>query len=313
MTRTWTKLLCGLLLIAAPSVAQTTPAHQSLEAVPVATMPPTLAAKTDAKIEHSSDDLPFEIQVLPRPPKKRFRSVDDPEFSHRLTLRAKTPETCLSGSGATRVQGRDEIQVYAHYKVRGVMHTVRVERLLEGARPQLLVEDYYVDPDTAQAERVVRSSVPLLELTHYSNKVGVYAFREHHELNLVVSAPGSALIGPNMFARDLGCGLSRTSLVADGRGGVAISFALGVPDPSHPEQVSDFRAYGRVPLDRALRVSASISQTSRDPAPLISVTLGEPSPPVERVLRDRMPSWSQVLGDERARELQEQLEQVARR
>jgi hypothetical protein len=74
-----------------------------------------------------------------------------------------------------------------------------------------------------------------------------------------------------------------------------------------PEKVQDFRAYGQVPMERAIRVSVSVSQTSRDPAPVLSLTFGDPSRPVRDALKDRMPRWNEVLGQERATEIEQKL------
>jgi hypothetical protein len=82
-----------------------------------------------------------------------------------------------------------------------------------------------------------------------------------------------------------------------------------LPDTRGPETVDDFQPHANVPLKRAVRVSVSLSQTSRDPKAVLSVTVGRPNRPIEDALRGALPRWNDVLGSDEARELAQRLSQ----
>jgi hypothetical protein len=82
-------------------------------------------------------------------------------------------------------------------------------------------------------------------------------------------------------------------------------FANLEADAIHPERIENFQAYQQVPMKKAVRVSVSLSQTSRDPRPVLSVTLGTPNRPIQNALKTSLPRWSEVLGVEEAQKLQE--------
>ena len=113
------------------------------------------------------------------------------------------------------------------------------------------------------------------------------------------------MIGPDGEIVDLACGMARLSL-STAKSGVALSFALGLPGSLQPERIGHFRAYQQIPMRRPLRLSVSVSRISRDPTPILSLTLTHPSRPIRDVLSNKMPSWGEVLGAERAQELEDE-------
>ena len=293
--------------------------HQrpTVNQLPVASLTPLGALSAPEQVQRTSADLPFSVEV-PEERKKRAaaKRVDKKKaatsysaYEHRLTLEANTTDTCLSSAdgGGSRVQNRDLLQLYRYngYRPRG--QTVRAERLVDGKEPELLVEDFFVDVETDQVRRVSKTVVRLAPVASDTEGFAIYAFREHSRVNLVLSAPGASMVGPSTNATQLGCGMRRVSLPNDARNGVALSFALGLPRTVSPESVDNFQAYGQVPMERAVRVSVSLSQTSRDRHPVLSVTVGTPNRPIRNALKGSLPRWTDVLGNERAQELQQKL------
>jgi len=314
-----TKNLCALALCAAglwapATVAEAAPGRPTLSRIPIVSLPRQEALKAPEKVEETSETLPFEVIVpadRPKENKKKQSGDSYGEYQHWLSLRALKGDTCLrnGGASASRTEDRDQLELYSYsgYAYADQVITVRAERLELGKNPALLVEDYFVAPRAGHASHAATTRVPLIKVAEVSRGFTVYAFREPGRLNLVLSAPGAAMITPNSGAITLGCGITRVTIDTSGRSGVATSFALGLPKVVVPENVQDFRAYGQVPMERALRVSVSVSQTSRDPAPVLSLTFGDPSRPVRDALKDRMPRWNDVLGQERANEIEQKL------
>jgi len=265
--------------------------------------------KVPEKIEGTSEDLPFEVVIPPKRPSlaKLKQATKSYEYQHLVTLRARDKDVCLRGVGSSRIEDRDQIIVagYVSYPMQAV--AVRAERLSLDGGPALVADDFFVDPASGNVRREVSRRVPLVKVADTPKGLTIYAFREHHQLNLVFKAPGSAMIGSNANAIALGCGVSRVSLETAGRTGIATSFAIGLPESIAPERVEEFHAYNPIPLRRAVRVSVSVSQTSRDPVPILSLTFGDTSPPVRDALKQQMPRWSDVLGAARAQELEVQL------
>jgi len=319
MTRTTrSRSLCMLALCAAglwtpAAIAEATPGRPALSQIPIVSLPRQEALKAPDKVEETSENLPFEVIFPADRPKENKKPGPSSygEYQHWLSLKALKSDVCLraSGASASRAAERDQLELYGYtgYGYADQVLSVRAERLDLDKNPALVVEDYFVSPRAGHAGHAATTRVPLVKVGEVSRGLTVYAFREPGRLNLVLSAPGAAMITPNSGAITLGCGISRVTIDTSGRSGVATSFALGVPKVVVPESVQDFRAYGQVPMDHAYRVSVSVSQTSRDPAPVLSLTFGDPSRPVRDALRDRMPRWNEVLGQERASEIEQKL------
>lgn len=293
--------------------AQAAPGRPTLAQIPIVSLPRQEALKAPEKVEASSENLPFEVIFPADRPKENQKKPANSygEYQHWLSLKALKSDICLrsTGASASRAEERDQLELYGYtgYGYPDQVLSVRAERLELDQSPALVVEDYFVSPRAGHAGHAATTRVPMIKVAEVSRGLTVYAFREPGRLNLVLSAPGAAMITPNSGAITLGCGISRVTIDTSSRSGVATSFALGVPKVLAPESVQDFRAYGQVPMDHAFRVSVSVSQTSRDPAPVLSLTFGEPSRPVRDALKDRMPRWNEVLGQERANEIEQKL------
>ncbi len=310
-----TQRVCAAVACAAalwaPGVAESAPARPTLTQFPIVSLPQQDALTVPESVEETSDDLPFEVILPPDRPKHDKKSPNSGygEYQHWLTLKARGNDVCLrtSGGSMTRSENRDRIEFYSYSGHPQQVVTVRAERLELDETPELVFEDYFVSARAAHARHASTTRVPLVKVAEMGEGLTVYAFREPNRLNLVLSAPGASMIMPNASALRLGCGVSRVSLETHGRSGVATSFAVGVPDASAPEKVDGFRSWGQVPMRRAWRVSVSVSQTSRDPAPVLSLTFGEPSRPVRDALKQQLPRWNEVLGPTRASELEVKL------
>ena len=318
--RSCTVALCAAGLGAPAAVAEAAPGRPTLAQIPIVSLPRQEALPTPDKVEESSENLPFEIIFpadRPKENKKKGVSSSYGEYTHWLSLRALKGDLCLrnGNAAASRPQDRDQVELYGYsgYSYADQVLSVRAERLELGPQPgggqgpMLVAEDYFVSPRSGHARFASATRVPLVKVAEVSGGLKVYAFREPGRLTLVLSAPGAAMITPNFGALGLGCGISRVTIDTAGRSGAATSFAIGLPEMVAPEKVQDFRAYGQVPMERAIRVSVSVSQTSRDPAPVLSLTFGDPSRPVRDVLKDRMPRWNELLGQERAHEIEQKL------
>lgn len=306
-------LSCAAGLWTLGAAAQAAPARPTLDQFPLVSLPRQEALPLPEQVQETSDNLPFEV-ILPadRPKydKKTKGSVaSDGAYQHWLTLKAGDRDVCLRSNNAsmTRNEDRDRLEFYSYSGQPEQIVSVRSERLELGARPELVVEDFFVSPRAGHARHASTTRVPLVKVANISEGLEVYAYREPHRLSLVLSAPEAAMILPNASAVRLGCGVSRVSIETGGRSGVATSFALGIPERVAPEKIEGFRAWAQLPLQRAWRVSVSVSQTSRDPAPVLSLTFGDPSRPVRDALKAQMPRWNEVMGQERARELELEL------
>lgn len=311
--RLGTALLCaaGLWL---PSVAQSAPTRPTLAQFPIVSLPRQEALTLPASVEETSENLPFEVIMPADRPKedkkaKKRNNSSYGEYQHWLTLKAQGNDVCLRATGASmsRAEDKDQLDFYSYAGYPEQVVSVRAERLELDKTPELVVEDFFVSARAGHARHGSTTRVPLVKVAEMGKGLTVYAFREPHRLNLVLSAPGASMIMPNATAVRLGCGVSRVSLETNGRSGVATSFALAVPDASAPEKVDGFRSWAQVPMQRAWRVSVSVSQTSRDPAPVLSLTFGDPSRPVREALKQQMPRWNEVLGPTRASELEVKL------
>ncbi|HEU5072889.1 MAG TPA: hypothetical protein VFU02_01925 [Polyangiaceae bacterium] len=311
--RVWSAVFCAAGLWTLAAAAQAAPARPTLAQFPLVSLPRPEALSLPDQVQETSENLPFEV-ILPddRPKyekKTKGSVINYDQYQHWLTLKARERDVCLRSNGASmaRSEDRDRLEFYNYAGQPEQIRSVRSERLELHTRPELVVEDFFVSPRAGHARHASTTRVPLVKVADMGEGLAVYAYREPHRLSLVLSAPEAAMIMPNASAVRLGCGVSRVSIETSGRSGVATSFALGVPERKAPEDVGDFRAWAQVPLQRAWRVSVSVSQTSRDPAPVLSLTFGDPSRPVRDALKAQMPRWNEVIGPERAREIELEL------
>lgn len=318
-------LLCAVGLWAEGASAQPTPSRPWLSQFPIVSLPRQEALSRPDRVEETSQNLPFEVIFPPDRPKtdkpaKKDASSSYGAHQHWLTLAARSGDVCLRTSGGgsvgrspvvgrAGVEDRDQVEFYSYSGYAEQIASVRAERLEQGETPELVVEDFFVSARAGHVRRASTTHVPLVKVAEMGSGFGVYAFREPHRLSLVLWAPGAAMILPNARSANAGCGLSRISLEIAGRSGVATSLAVGVPDTSAPEKIDGFRAWSQVPMQRAWRVSVSVSQTSRDLEPVLSLTFGDTSRPVRDALKQQMPNWNKVLGPDRARELEQKLAQ----
>jgi hypothetical protein len=137
---------------------------------------------------------------------------------------------------------------------------VRVERLVElAAGATLEVADVWVDATTGGARLAAVVVLPLAELARAAGGARVYGLRVGETLHVVAASPAGAFVrDADGEAGFTSCSHARVTLrAAPGAGEAAQLFVPAAP-PS-----ADARG--------SLLVSASVSQLSRDPSPLVSV------------------------------------------
>jgi hypothetical protein len=271
-------------------------ASLALEELP---MPDQSAAPRTIAKSALVPELSVEIK---KPSGKRGKSSDYYESNGYITttVAATAPDWCLSSSATTirREKQHDKlvVQTQGKHSTTYLFHGERVAA--EGNATYLFSRSYWLDANTGYLELARDRKVRLTRIASRPDAVDVYAFRSPRELALVITTPESAaMIGANGGIARLGCGLKRLSFPLSDQPDLALSFALGVAEKD-PKPSEGFHASQAVPLADALRVSASISQTSRDPAPVVSVTIAPTNRTIRTQLEQHMPRWNEVLTSE---------------
>jgi hypothetical protein len=292
----------GLLVLAVSGVASPKPPRLTLASLAMQEFSvPDQSATSRTKVKSGSAPE-INIEIKQPAVKNSKRANYDDYYASRgyitTTVTAATPDLCLSSSAMSirREKRHDKGVVYSQSK-QAITHLFHGERVVtQGSATYLSSRSYALDGATGQVE-VVRDNK--VSLTPVASREGlrVYVFRGPRELHLVVSAPeNSAMIGANGGASRLGCGLKRLSFPLSEQPDLALSFALGFAEKdAKPSMDEGFHSSQPIPLDEALRVSASISQTSRDPAPVLSVTIARTNKTIRTTLEQQMPRWNEIL------------------
>jgi hypothetical protein len=161
------------------------------------------------------------------------------------------------------------------------VHAIRIQRLLEKeGRSYLEVADAWVDAKTLGARLRERAEIPLARLARDPLGSDVFAFRDASRIWLIVDAPeGGVVFGPNANARST-CGHVLASLEVSPKG-AALAVLVGARGDADAEGVRPFSA---------VQVSASVSRSSRDRDPVLSVTLARPPRELEKAAAAAVPN-----------------------
>jgi|SoiMethySBSTD1v2_1073268.scaffolds.fasta_scaffold02683_16 hypothetical protein len=302
----------GLLTLTVSGAASSKPPRVTLATLALEEFS-TLDASNPPK-SLSTGVRPPELSVEVKKPNAKNRSGYGNYYETNgytsTTVSTTAPDWCLTSSAGSvrREQKRDRLLVYGRRGSQPAMYPLNTERVVtEGNAAYLLARSYWVDAATGGLELVDDRKVKLTPVARREKFLDVYAFRGSRELHLVFRVPeNSAMIAANGGTAQLGCGLKRLSFPLGERADLALSFALGLPE-KNPKPGPGFNAAQTIPLAEAFRVSASISQTSRDPAPVISVTVAPTNATIRRNLERTMPRWTElVTAEELARVSQDQ-------
>jgi hypothetical protein len=170
------------------------------------------------------------------------------------------------------------------------IHSERVAE--EGSRASLEVVDAWVDPLTKGVRLIGRSSVPLELVTTLMGGTKLYAAREGQSLHVILAMPkdskrirheGLSAIADNTPFNS-SCNHIRTTLKAEKGQGQTASFvstvelpSLDAKDKPAPEPKPDSPATMRGMAEariRPMHVHASVTWTSREKEPLLTVSAG---------------------------------------
>ncbi len=305
-----TSAMLSLAVLAVSGGASSKPSRVTLPSLPLEALSTLDVGNPPAKL--SSTARPSELSIEVKKPGKNRPSSDYYEGNGYTTTTVATTEPgwCLSSSAGNirREQQRDKFVAYGRRGTQPALQPFQSERVVtEGNTTYLLAKSYWLDAATGQLELIDDRKVKLTRVARRENALDVYAFRGPRELHLVFHArPNAAMIAANTGVTQLGCGLKRLSFPLGEHADLALSFALGLPE-KNPKPGAGFNASQPIPLAEALRVSASISQTSRDAAPVISVTIAPTNATIRRNLEHSMPRWTDLVSrEELARLTQDQ-------
>jgi hypothetical protein len=295
--------VAGLLVLTVSGVASSKSPRLTLASLALQEFSiPDQSATSQTKVKSGSvPEINIEIKQ-PAGKNSKRANYDDDYYASRgyitTTVTAAAPDLCLSSSAMTirREKRHDKAVVYGQSK-QAITYLFHGERVMtQGNTTYLSSRSYALDAAKGQVE-VVRDNKVSLTPVASREDLRVYVFRGPRELHLVVSAPeNSAMIGANGGASRLGCGLKRLSFPLSEQPDLALSFALGFAEKdAKPSEAGGFHGSQPMPLDEALRVSASVSQTSRDPSPVLSVTIAPTNKTIRTTLEQQMPRWNEIL------------------
>lgn len=197
-------------------------------------------------------------------------AVPTPAASTQAEITGEKPENvCVS----VLVNGRDAFRSSSMFleSYEGVM-PVRIESVKEaGDRATLSIVDAWVDPATLGAKEIRRVEVPLRRLATGPLGSSVYAFRSKNVVNLVVPAGmNGQLNASDGRVVSASCAVARAELPAERGKGATLTGFFTRQTPAI--EAKDGLA-AVPPMTIRVGLSASSSQTSRDPDPVISVVL----------------------------------------
>jgi hypothetical protein len=246
-------LALGLSFSSAASAEGPRPARPSLSAMPSESLP----APLDARRAPASIPRTATLSGITASTSRNWRKKQVLDL-HAADRRCLNAGFLVPADGA-KPSGRSMDQLAP-----GGVKPLRTERLVvsEAGAAVLEIVDAWADPGSGGVSEAARSTVPLTVVAR-AGGVTTYAFREGDALHLVVANP------QQMMWRDDGgstassdCDHVRVRLeLPQGVGGTTVSVGGSVP------------ATGEKPRQRELEVSASLSRTTRDPEPVIAVSL----------------------------------------
>lgn len=280
-------LVSALLVASTRSAAA--PVHPRFSALPVASIPAaSVAGSAPASIERSESVDGFDVRDAVQPsPSRPFANRIRAAKASRIPLVSVGPEpsdACLSSlptpefSGArARVAAAFPVPVPSfvsgasgRMQVSGGVHALRLQRLVARSdRMDLEITDAWVDPETRGARLQGRVDIPLAELAKTPLGSRVFAFRDERRVWIVIEAPEHGdVVGPTATARSR-CGHMLTDLEIGSKGAARSFFIETLASEKNRDD----------PRKRvsAFVLSASISRTSRDAEPVISLTIA-PAP-----------------------------------
>lgn len=214
------------------------------------------------------------------PPRKGRRVMPPPGVSVEVSTDAPD-QACVSVASA----GRDGFRATSMFLDRseGVV-PVRVETLREGADAALAVVDLWVDTVTLGVQQAKRTELPLAKVASGPLGAAAYAFRDAAAVQLVVPSGnnGQVQTGDGQFI-SASCATLRTELKTErGKSAVVSGFFM----KQTPAVEASEGQPAIPPMAIRLGLSASLSQTSRDPDPVLSVVVRAldevPTPPKPR-------------------------------
>jgi hypothetical protein len=187
---------------------------------------------------------------------------------------------------------------------------VHYERLVLGRSPRLELADAWVDPGTRGARAISRGSLPLVPVATGPRGIRVFAAREGRSVHFAVTRPNNdvpglskglgdkvlgallpgdsgdggrafleSIVGASSITRADGgmgrsdCGHARVRLDADG-GGSAATIQVEVVMRPAKDEAEQSATVAREIRVRSLAVHLSVSQTSSDREPVLSVSFG---------------------------------------
>jgi hypothetical protein len=189
-----------------------------------------------------------------------------------MMIRA-TDGQCLRGPSDWADPAADPLEVASEtVRVHAGVMPFRIERLVEaeGGAAALEVQDVWVDPATQGARVHASARLPLTRLAADPG-LAVYGLRAGAALHVVVPTTQAAtIVDAEGGFRTAQCAHARAPMDPPARGHGAMLQILAFP---RPEEAPIPWADPRATLERPRSISVSLTQLSRDPAPILSVRM----------------------------------------
>jgi len=283
--------LVSAVLVASTRSAAAPPRPRFSELPVASILAGPVAGSAPASIERSESVDGFDVRdaVQPRPSRPFVNRIAAVRGS-RIPLVTVSPEpsdACLSSLPMPELSG-ERARVAAAFpvpvpsfasgasgrmQVSGGVHALRLQRLVQKSdRTDLEITDAWVDPETRGARLQRRVEIPLAGVAKTPLGARVFGFRDERRVWLVIEAPEHGdVVGPIATARSR-CGHVLTDLEVGSKGAARSFFIEALTSEKNRDD----------PRKRvsAFALSASISRASRDPEPIISLTIA----PVPREL-----------------------------
>lgn len=249
--------------------------------LPLAQSPPLLEAAERPQAIPAGATVAGVRVVGARPPPARRRAPPTPGTSVEVSTDA--PDQACASVGTA---GRDAFRATSVFVDRseGVV-PVRLETLRESpGGAALVVTDLWVDTASLGAQHARRVEVPLAKVATGPLGASVYAFRDAGTVQLIVPIDGSGQVqtSDGLFV-SASCATLRAQLRSE-RGRAALVTGFFMKQTAAIDASDDQPAVA--PVSVRVGLSASLSQTSRDPEPVLSVVVRAldelPAPPKPR-------------------------------
>jgi hypothetical protein len=223
---------------------------------------------------------------MPAPPRrnKKGKMSPAPIVPGQVQVQVAGNEgSCVS----VLVQGRDTFRSTPMFvdASEGVL-PIRVESITEkGDAASLTIVDAWVDPTSGGAKEIRHVDIPLAKVAQGPAGAPAYAFRDGNVIQLVTPAGSNAqLSNPDGQTFASSCGVLRGELAVEkGKSATMTGFFTHQTKPI--EAKDGFAAVP--PMAFRVAISASASQTSRDPEPLLSFVV-RPLDPIPEMPRQRI-------------------------